>query len=324
MRAPHEITRTLQRAGDLFTNTERKPMLQMNIEEHAVSRNVPDSPAAVVPNRREQAWLNARLERGKKERFSEVVKVTPGLAAAMLKLNLANRPIVKRQVALHVDRLMRGDFVLHHHGIAFAKSGALNDGQHRLTGIAESGVSGMLQVTFGAEREEFLVIDQGKRRGADHMLAIAGETHWTLRASVASILYRIKNKLPDSPDPQVVFDYAMSQRGKDMDDALRVGRNMSKVTSPTAAALAYYWIKTYSKRGDRLDEFFANLPTGQNLTHPRLKLREWLRGKAIKSGGGATTVLRAAVIINCWNTWLAGNRTFSTEWNYGIRLPEPR
>lgn len=302
-------------------------MLQTYIEEHAESRNVPQS-SVVTPNRRETAWLNARLERGKKERFSEVVKVTPGLAAAMLKHNASNRPITRSQVAVHIDRLMRGDFILTHQGICFAKTSVLNDGQHRLTAIADSGVAGDMMVTFGAERNEFAVIDMGRSRTAGDHLGIHGMTYSTRRAAVAKTLLIVRDRLVRLPDPQVVADYAVSLNSKDMDDALNFSERMKKITSPSVAAVAYYWIITRTKHPDRLADFCDGLASGEGLTNPRLKLREWLREKSPSVEGGAQrNFKRVAVIINCWNAFIDGRkstRAFSTDWPHAVKLPEPR
>lgn len=317
----HEITRTLQRPDDLFQQLKGKTVLQANIELPAVSRNVSDSPTP-TPNRREKAWLESRLVRGSHERFSEFVKVTPGLAAEMLKHNMGNRRITRRQVDLHVDRLARGDFKLTHHGISFAKTRVLNDGQHRLTAIVESGVTAEMQITFGAERDEFTVIDQGRPRTAGNFLAINGMTYSSLRASIAKALYNLENKRSGSVDQQIVADYAMSLSGPDMDAALRIADRFKRVTAPTIAGVAYYWINKHSRHSRRLDEFFAGLNSGDGLTAPRLKLREWLRNGETDRDSLLHNMRRIAAFINCWNSWLAGRKTFSTDWTHVSSLPD--
>src|SRR3954463_16430395 len=97
---------------------------------------------AVTPKvtTKEQNWLTRALFRGRTERFTETVMVTPGLAVAMLVHNLGNRPLVRAHIDKHIGRLTRGDFVLTHLGISFARTGVLNDGQHRLLSIAECGI----------------------------------------------------------------------------------------------------------------------------------------------------------------------------------------
>lgn len=280
---------------------------------------------AVTPTAREKNWLQARLERGRRERISEVVTVTPGLALLMLQQNLGNRQMVRSQVRVHVDRLQRGDFILTHQGISFAKTGVLNDGQHRLTAILESGIAGPVQVTFGAERDEFQVVDQSRKRGAADVLSIFGEHHCALRASVAKVLW--VHKQPSlaslatvSPDPQIVANYAMELRSATMDDGLRLGLRLSKVTTPTAAAAAYWLISSNTKHQAKVSGFWSGMDTGEDLSGVRLRLREWLRNRDAARNNDA--INRAAGIIHAWNSYVTGKRTFITAWKHAYRLPE--
>lgn len=297
--------------------------LNRDVETQVTTSDEP----AVKPTARERSWLQARLEKGKRERFSEVVTITPGLASLMLVQNLGNRQLTRRQIVIHIDRLQRGDFILTHQGISFAKTGVLNDGQHRLFAILESGIPGQIQITFGAERAEFQVVDQSRKRGALDTLSILGESHAALRASVARVLWIHKQPAITAakgtlrPDPQLFADYAMELRSASMDDALRMGQSLSRVTTPTAAAVAYWFIATHSKHKDRIADFWLGMTTGENLTGVRLRLREWLRNREASVVSNEATH-RAAGIIHAWNSFVTGKRTFVTAWRHAYRLPD--
>jgi hypothetical protein len=279
---------------------------------------------APQPTERERKWFAARLDSGQHRRITEEVTITPGLAALMLRHNVGNRPCSRKRVDKHVQRLQRGDFILTHQGIAFANNGVLNDGQHRLTAIAESGIPALLQVTFGAEREEFHVIDQSDKRSASDALSILGENNSALRAAVARSLLVIKTG-DVHVDQQLVADYAMEIRGPDMDEAINFAQKMTKLTAPSSVAVAYYTIKKNSNRLDKFEAFWECLPTGEGLTGAKLKLREWLRERVVaKKAGDRNGVWRSAVIINAWNSYVVGRKTFSTEWNHVIKLPDVR
>lgn len=288
----------------------------------------PRAPAKVdvEPTKQERRTLDAYIQRGKTERFSLVLNVTPGLAAAMLVHNIGNRPITEKQVAKHVDRLNRGEFILHHHGISFANTGALNDGQHRLTAIARSGVSGQLQITFGAERAEFGVIDQGHARTSGHILGISGYKNATAHAALARALVLITDSQLAASDPQYVSDYAMTLRQDVVDAAIHMGLKHVKIIGPTPITLAYYWIATRSSNAVKLPAFFAGIATGESLMHPKLKLRNWIvePHDSNRRRGGRQIVQVATVIINAWNAWLTGRKTFVVEWDGRASLPEPK
>jgi hypothetical protein len=267
----------------------------------------------------ERKWFDAALERGRKSRFTEIVRVTPGLAAAMLALNIKNRPINESQVQKNILRLKEGRFILTHQGLAFAKTGVLNDGQHRLTAVARTGIAAEMQVTFGAEREEFEAVDTGGIRTAADMAAIANEANAKQRAAVAGLLLYMKTPGASRPDQQSTHRYAMELRGPDMDAAILTGRRLAGTCAPTAIAVAYWTIKTASRKPEMLDSFFEHLNDGANLSNPKLKLREWMKDKTQQRG--LQNVQRAAVIINAWNAWVSRKKTFATEWNHQKSLP---
>lgn len=274
---------------------------------------------------RERAWLASRMERGRRDRFTEVAIVTPGIASLILQQNLGNRPITRAKVAAHIDRLQRGDFILTHQGISIAKTTVLNDGQHRLLAITHTGISAPIQITFGAERAEFSVIDQGKQRTASDTLGILGESYKEMRAAVAKVLLVVRGVkgAHNHPDPQLVADYAMELRSKTMDEALAVGAQMARVTNPTSAAVGYYWIATHTTKPALIGKFWDGLPRGENLTGARLYLREWLRSDAsAQSGSLHRSIWRAAVIVHAWNAEVSGKRKFSFAWNHTTKLPD--
>ena len=277
--------------------------------------------AAWKPTTRERNWLHARMERGKRERTVEFATVTPGLASLMLEYNLGNRPITPSKVAAHVDRLMRGDYMLTHQGFAFAKTGQLNDGQHRLTAVVASGIPAEFTITFGAEREEFWVIDQVKSRGAADILGIMGDDNRALRAAIAKTLLQVKQNKAATFDPQLVADYAVELRGQAMDAAILKGQSMSRVCAPTAVAVAHYWIDTRTQKPLQFHKFWEGLRDGENISGLKLRLREWMKVKA-DAAVGDRTIWRAGGIINAWNSLILGKRTFDRNWKHVTKLPD--
>lgn len=100
---------------------------------------------------------------------TEIINITPQLAAEWLKFNTDNRPLRRTVVNGFKDAIKRGEYMSTHQGIAFADDGTLLDGQHRLTAISElrDGIFPML-VTRDINRDAFRVMDIGiKRTAAD-------------------------------------------------------------------------------------------------------------------------------------------------------------
>lgn len=97
---------------------------------------------------------------------TELMLVTPAMAKLWLENNTVNRNVRKHSVAKHISRLRNGEWKTTHQGIAFASSGRLIDGQHRLLAILESGVSALMNVSTGFDEDTFDVLDCGDTRSA--------------------------------------------------------------------------------------------------------------------------------------------------------------
>lgn len=104
----------------------------------------------------------------------KVVRITPKMARTWLEANTINRPLRASVVDGYVRAYERGEHRLTHQGIAFADSGELLDGQHRLTAIAQmpDHFSLEMMVTRGLSKAAFDVIDQGLKRSHGDALNI--------------------------------------------------------------------------------------------------------------------------------------------------------
>lgn len=80
---------------------------------------------------------------------SKWVDVGPDLATTWLEHNICNRPLRASVVNAYARQMIRGEWLPIPQGIAFDTSGALLNGQHRLSAIVQSGVTVRLMVTTG-------------------------------------------------------------------------------------------------------------------------------------------------------------------------------
>ena len=121
---------------------------------------------------------------------TELIYVTPRQAREWLKQNTGNRPL--RHMAVETLRAAyeRGEWKVTHQGVAFATSGRLIDGQHRLTFISqlEEHCAVPMTVTTGVDESTFDVIDQGSRRTLSDIKGVSAKL-----AAVAMFCARIVN-----------------------------------------------------------------------------------------------------------------------------------
>lgn len=138
--------------------------------------------------REEAAWLSNKIRQSKLSPFSEIHLVTPTLARIMLSKNESNRKIKPAKLNQYVSDMKEGRWHFNMENIIFAVSGQLNDGQHRLQAIIDSGIPQKLNITFGANRGSRYSIDTGAMRGANDHLTISGYAHSSQVSGVARMV----------------------------------------------------------------------------------------------------------------------------------------
>lgn len=130
-----------------------------------------------------------------------IKEITPEWAKKILETrNPKNRTMHRATVEKLVRDMKNGAFHLTHQGICFYESGDLADGQHRLQAGVESGITFKSFVTTGMPLQvpvngsvvnTFELIDCGKARGVDKMLAMAGYHHAAATAGICRGLLSI-------------------------------------------------------------------------------------------------------------------------------------
>ena len=129
----------------------------------------------------------------------EIKKITPSAAKKMLLKNNNNRVINKSQLEMIKRTMLDGKWRLTHQGIAIYKNGNIADGQHRLTAIAETGVSCMMPIFKDLDNdiETVLAIDCGRSRTVADGAAITGDKIKTSDNSLAKgFEFGYSNKFP--------------------------------------------------------------------------------------------------------------------------------
>lgn len=130
--------------------------------------------------------------KGSEPMETRLTLVTPAMAREWLQRNTENRPLRPGVVDGFLNAYRRGEWKITHQGIAFAKSGRLLDGQHRLTFISElpDGSVVPMNVTADLEEDTFDCIDQGVKRTVSDLYGASG-------GLVASARFMLKIALPD-------------------------------------------------------------------------------------------------------------------------------
>jgi len=281
--------------------------------------------APTSPDRRAAAWLASRLTKGSKERFCEIVKITPAIAEQLLTLNTQNRRPLAAAIHEYSQAMSRGEWRLTAEALSVSKDHVLINGQNRLLAILDSNCTICLTVWFGCDKEEFRVADGARKRQAAQQLQIMGYAHSAVAAALAKALWVIKTRTTSfQPSTEEVLRMVETLNQTELFQACQAGQEMAKVCPPTAAAMAYWHITHTSPNAHRIEEFWQGLAVGEHLTGPRLHLRNWLMSSDAKIVSGRdSTAKKGAAIVFAWNSWLKGHKRVPTfSWKHLVQLPE--
>lgn len=281
-------------------------------------RNAEKTTSAPLPygsgSLRGLGWLNQRIERGKKEPFSEIATITPDIARHMLERNEDNRPIRDRLVRQIASDIGHGLWQLNGEAIIIARDGSLNDGQHRLSAIVESGTPIQTVVMFGVARESRYTVDMGTARGVGDLLGMQGKKYGTLCASISTLYMGYKRGVytyggskgvkSEIPTKQAVHRFYTTQ-SKAIDRAAeRVGPNVYFCkNTPTVWGVAYIIMSKIDPSA--AEEFFHKAATGENLKRGDAILT--MRTHFMEMGGlKLRPHQKLELVLRYWSAWRAG------------------
>lgn len=252
-------------------------------------------------------WLEGNLDKGRNKIFTERITVTPELAYMLLERNKDNRPIYPSKLDQLVDDMNHNRFKLNGQTIGFAKTGELNDGQHRLTAITKTNKPQDMLLVFGLERDSRFTVDTGKARSAGDHLALSGWPYATAIAAVARLAIAYEHNKGERFGRTGDISVAAIQERASSDKLLQECASFAALNAPKLRQFApakYIGVCFYlfaNHKPDQAKAFFEKLKTGTDLTEnsPIRLAREYILCRP-KLGG----LERTEIIMRAWNAWI--------------------
>ncbi len=250
-------------------------------------------------------WFDQCVSRGKRERFSEEVVVTPGLANVILGNNPDNRNIRPMKLTQFATDMRSGAWAFNGEPIIIARSGELNDGQHRLNALIAANTSIPLLFVFGVERDTRLTVDQGGARGAHDYLGMESVPHATIVASVCRLVVGFeRSRFDNINDANRVTNAEVMQRARSDERTAKSAAFAAEYYSftrnfaaPAVIGFCHY-ILTGEHPGDA-DEYMRQICTGEGLkkNDPAYVVRDRLLSLGRNRGHKIEIILRG------WNAY---------------------
>lgn len=260
---------------------------------------------------------------------SEVMEITPEVAADWLGRPSANRPINSRKVRSYIGAIERGEWSLNGEAIKLDRHNRLVDGQHRCIAIVQSGKSIQSLVVFGVEPETFDSMDSGLLRSAANVLAIhdipnAVEVAAAVRLVLRYDWYGDFFNHPERQDPSKQQVLAAAREWSGMRESILrcKAKYIHQLRFSPATLAALHFIFSNLDQDDA-STFFDRLASGAALGphDPVHVLRERLITASLAKQRLSITE-GAALVIKAWNAYREGRSITMLAWRPGGARPE--
>jgi hypothetical protein len=134
--------------------------------------------------------------------------ITAVVAAVLFSsYNGVNRGFRVSKAQEYADAMLRGEWMVHHQGIAFYGDGTIADGQHRMGALILSNTAQEFQVSGNFNKAAIDTIDRAGRRSAGESLEMQGVVDGKLKATVSKVVMNYTAELhgdkPRYSDPQI-------------------------------------------------------------------------------------------------------------------------
>lgn len=267
-------------------------------------------------------WLDEQLRMAESRVVTRVVELTPELAQALLDRNPQNRKLsLKVTVAKYARDMANGTWAFNGEPIIIAKTGELNDGQHRCHAVIESNVTVPVVLVIGTERESRLTVDQGKTRMAGDYLGMEGYTDSIALAAAAKYAWqhqelgRVSHQALYSPTKGEIV--ALVDATPELAASLRAipKKGVDMVGGRSILAFLHWLFATRSGDTGAADDFMDGLITGINLSADSPIL--YTRNRLSTNKGRLRPNEKAELIIRAWNAWRRGQHPRTMPINGG-------
>jgi hypothetical protein len=295
-------------ATEAATTTRRR----VNVDENFLYQDEKDfmhiASRAQLKEEAGSQWLGSR-----------VCWVTPQLAGWLLELNTGNRKVSARRVERYKHIILHGEWLNTGEPIIVADDMTLNEGQHRLLAIRDTGIAVPCDIRFGITRKAFAATGTGATRSLGDVISISGEAQYASNiAAAANLLHRYRLGLPSSSTAIVTHQEILKDVRRMKDDLMYAARlafrlkglhSMRITNAPTMAfiVLAY----RHQNNQKRLEEFMEIVASGlaSAASNPARRLYDRLRREEAEASTGpssrAGAVEKLALYIKAWKAWLA-------------------
>ena len=255
-----------------------------------------------------------------------LISITPELADKILGFNTENRRMRGFAAKDYAATMTEGGWKLTHQGIALDTNGIVQDGQHRLQGIVDSGTTQQFFIFVGMDPAAYTALDIGMKRTYGDTMTRVGHNNAAQLGSCARLVFLFQRRDFTSTwkvtNQQVLDTVSEDEDGFVM--AMTWGGRLKKPPIGLAVhvgAAAFYLISR-ANSAERVNQFFQGL-IDMEFEHGRSDPRNVLvRALSNLSGTSRTGPEKLALVIKAWNAWEEGRTISVLSWRRNEEMPK--
>lgn len=216
---------------------------------------------------------------------TQIIELTPALAAFLLERNTNNRPMRMAHVQAMANDITKGLWILNGDAIRVRHDGILVDGQNRCAAVVKAGKPIMTTLVTGLGDDAFKTIDKGIKRTLGDTLSTQGEINSNILSASARLLFQMQKsggnpytKTHATPSSQELL--GLIEANPALREAANAGSRLRKLIPhlpPATIAICHFVFWRHFPTGV-VHSFFEKLASGANLddNSPILHLRNQL------------------------------------------------
>lgn len=266
------------------------------------------------PEDEAEHWVTGRLRQSVGKLLTLEEMITPERAKALLRRNPSNRGVTTLKVKKIAKDISGGRWRLNGETIIVASDGHLNDGQHRLIAVVNSGIAITSNIAWGADRQSRFTVDAGSR-DADDYLTMAGHFSGSLMGAAARLdLAYLSGAYWDNSVVLTATEIAghAERIAEEISSAIKFCRRGSAKDIGTQGAIIFAFMLVRRKVGaQRAESFFDSFLDGAGpawwVDSPAYTLRKrFLGDKSMRTR--VMPCQKIELILRAWNFHVQGKR----------------
>ena len=237
---------------------------------------------------------------------TEIVTITPDMAATWLEANAKNRKIANGSIAKYAADMAAGNWQLTGEAIKFDTKRNLIDGQHRLRACVRANAPFQSVVIYGVPTEAQDVMDAGKPRSAADALSLRGLTNamYTVSALRYLLAYKAGRRIQELQVTTTMISEALERHPNITKSVAACSHRIPRGMPRSALSFIHYAGGMFLRRSDLTERLLHTIQTG--IPSHDGDLFHAFREKALAFGTNGHHM--GWTLLHAWNHEAAGNK----------------